>query len=249
MNQQLHKAEVTLQLKESMFLRKETDLKHSIKLLQNEIKDLNERLDSSPDDMNQSQSSVIFKKIVDMSSPERENNDLNVSTLINQLDSYKEMQGKWSKREKELVSLLKETSKKLKTMKDATKCCEGTHEEGSSDSNSPSERYLKGKNVDRLEDSLELSKQKVAFLLSKNEQLESQLSEAKETFQRLKNELKDEVYTLRQENDRCEKDFLNEKRIMEEKHNLEVEKVLLVEEVSLFIGIQALLPDQLKLEL
>ena len=58
-----------------MFLRKETDLKHSVKLLQNEIKDLNERLDTDPDDLNQSQSSMIFKKIVDMSSPQGENGD------------------------------------------------------------------------------------------------------------------------------------------------------------------------------
>ena len=231
LNQQLHKAEVTLQLKESMFLRKETDLKHSVKLLQNEIKDLNERLDADPDDLNQSQSSVIFKKIVDMSSPQGENGD-----LMNQIESYKEMHGKWSKREKELVSLLKETSNKLKTMKDAAKGCDCALEENRSVLNTPSQRRIKGKNEEKLEDALELSKQKVASLISRNEQLENQFTEAKETFQRLKNDLKDEVCTLRQENDRCEKDFLNEKKIMEEKHNLEIEKILLVEEVRLISG-------------
>lgn len=236
LNQQLHKAEVTLQLKESMFLRKETDLKHSVKLLQNEIKDLNERLDTDPDDLNQSQSSMIFKKIVDMSSPQGENGDLNLSALMNQIESYKEMQGKWSKREKELVSLLKETSNKLKTMKDAAKGCDCALEENRSVLNTPSQRRIKGKNEEKLEDALELSKQKVASLISRNEQLENQFTEAKETFQRLKNDLKDEVCTLRQENDRCEKDFLNEKNIMEEKHNLEIEKILLVEEVRLVSG-------------
>jgi len=115
-------------------------------------------------------------------------------------------------------------------MKDAAKCCDCALEESRSVLSTPSQRRIKGKIEERLEDALELSKQKVASLISRNEQLENQLTETKETFQRLKNDLKDEVYTLRQENDRCQKDFLNENKIMEEKHNLEIEKILLVEE-------------------
>ena len=224
LNQQLNKAEVTLQLKESMFLRNETDLKHSIKLLQNEVKELNERLDS--DDSNQSQSSLIFKKI-DVSSPLQKIGNPDVSLLENQLQSYKEMQGKWSKRERELVSLLKETSAKLKTMKDTTKCCDCVFQKNSrvTDPTSPSQRT----------DALELSKQTVASLTSRTEQLETDLLCWKKDFKRLKSEKEEEVRNLRldfkQDKERCEEEFSNERKIMEEKHDLEVQKILLVEEV------------------
>ena len=244
-------------------MRKETDLKHSIKLLQNEVTELNARLEScedggsGEDSLNRSQSSLIFKKIVDMSSSQsspfgvsKSNND---ASLADQLASYKEMRDKWNKRERDLVSLLKRTNEKLKTLKEE-KCINCVIHGNSNNSNSSlvldqatghssslskSRSELRTFDQDRLSDALAQSKQKVASLMRQKEQLENDLSSLRRDHQQLVYDKDGEVKNLRasfgRDRTKLENEFSDERRMMEEKHNLELEKLLLVEEVSCFV--------------
>ncbi|XP_066933836.1 golgin subfamily A member 6-like protein 22 [Clytia hemisphaerica] len=224
--QDLHKAEVTLQLKESAFLRKETDLKHSLKLLQSEVKELNEKLESVDSDSLQSRSSLIFKKIVDS----KEGSETEMKA---KLTTYENKEIKWQTREKELTGLLKETVDKLKRMKEENQCdcnvfrdsmMEKMETTSWLDHMSPNRKNKERQKSDeeRLSTALELSRQKVASLFSSNEQLEldvekleKNIAALRESKELLKNEL--------------EKEFERERTIIEEKHKLEVEKILLIE--------------------
>ena len=236
MKQQIHKADVTLQLKESMFLRKETDLKHSIKLLQSEVRELNEQVEND----DQSQSSLIFKKIVGMSSA---NENESESDLVGRLEAYKKKEQRWTDREKELSSLLRETTERLKKMKDEKTCdcvfqdtlLEKMETASWESELTPYKKQRQKSDEERLSSALELSRQRIESLVSSNESLSLKVESLGKELNQLKVEYDNEIERLKellgQTNNELEQEFDNERKILKEKHGLEIQKILLIEEV------------------
>jgi len=272
-----------LQLKESMFLRKESDLKHSIKLLQGELKNLNEQLESN--DLNQTQSSVIFQKIVDLSAKddkvtENETESANFKSKVvsyestianyenqvvgyerkimsyeNKIADYESKEANWLTRETELVGLLKETTRNLKLLKEGGKksCDCAVFEDVLSEklhhtswtghqSTCKAKERQSSNDEERLSNALELSRQRVASLISSKEELQLRvevlLNELNELKEKHADELENEKRKCELSKERSSKDFDKERSMLEEKHKLEVEKILIIEEVRNNLSVQ-----------
>ena len=104
----VQKAQVDLKLKTAVWGRTEVDLKHKIKLLQDELNRINTK-----ENLNRSRTSVILEQIL---SPNRPSSEEKVKNEKEEIWKQKEFQ--WKCREDELSSLLEETRDKLKTALD-----------------------------------------------------------------------------------------------------------------------------------
>ena len=237
-------------------------------MLQSEIKDLNERFESN--DLNKSQSSVIFQKIVDLSAKDdngheikRKSADLNYKDAVyeskissyeskieayerkikvyeSKIANYENKEENWLARETELVGLLKETTQNLKALKEEKRYDFMVFEDVLSErqvqqSLCKTKERQTSSDEERLSNALELSRERVASLISSKEELEIKVEDLVKELNNLKEKHAEALKTVERERalskETFSKDFDKERNMLEEKHRLELEKILIIEEV------------------